>query len=188
MKIAIAITGASGSIYAQQLIDCLYKFEQQHTVVVICSPTSQQVAHEELGKAINTYNFKVYDYMDFYAPSASGSAQFDALIVCPCSMGTMAKIAHGISDNLITRTADVMLKERKKLILAIRETPYNLIHIKNMELITQAGGIICPASPSFYSNPLTIEDATLTVVHRILQLADIAIDSFQWGSAVAPKS
>ncbi|HVE61068.1 MAG TPA: UbiX family flavin prenyltransferase, partial [Chitinophagaceae bacterium] len=112
---------------------------------------------------------------------ASGSAQYDAMIIIPCSMGTLARIAAGISNDLVTRGADVMLKERKKLVLVLRETPYNLIHIKNMKTVTLAGGIICPASPSFYSKPQTIEQAASTVVDRVLDLAGIKNESFRWG-------
>jgi 4-hydroxy-3-polyprenylbenzoate decarboxylase len=104
------------------------------------------------------------------------------MIVVPCSMGTMGRIASGISDDLTTRAADVVLKERRKLILVARETPYNLIHIKNMETITLAGGIICPATPSFYSQPKTIEEVAYTVVHRVLDLAGLKNESFRWGS------
>ena len=103
------------------------------------------------------------------------------MIVVPCSMGTMGRIAAGISDDLLTRAADVILKERRKLILVARETPYNLIHIKNMETITLAGGIICPATPSFYSKPTTIEEVAATVVDRVLDLAGIDLKSYRWG-------
>ena len=103
------------------------------------------------------------------------------MIVCPCSVGTMGRIAHGSADTLITRAADVMLKERRKLILAVRETPFSLIHIKNMELITLAGGIICPANPSFYSNPQTIQDVCNTVIDRIIDFVGIEHNGFRWG-------
>ena len=103
------------------------------------------------------------------------------MIVAPCSMGTLGRIAAGISDDLITRAADVVLKERRKLILMVRETPYNLIHIKNMETVTLAGGIICPATPSFYSRPNTIEQAAATVVDRVIDLAGLKQDSYRWG-------
>jgi flavin prenyltransferase len=112
---------------------------------------------------------------------ASGSAGYDTMIVCPCTVGTLGRIANGTSDNLIIRSADVMLKERKKLILVTRETPYNLIHILNMRKVVKAGAIICPANPSFYSKPLNIEELTGTVVDKILLLADFATDGFKWG-------
>ena len=114
------------------------------------------------------------------APFASGSSTYGTLIICPCSMGTVGRIAGGISNDLITRAADVMLKERRRLICVVRETPYNLIHLKNMTAITEAGGIICPATPSFYSNPATIEEAAYTVIHRVLQLAGVNVDGYKW--------
>jgi 4-hydroxy-3-polyprenylbenzoate decarboxylase len=127
--------------------------------------------------------FPVYEKNDFNAPFASGSGQYDTMIIVPCSMGTMGRIAHGVSGDLITRAADVMLKERRKLICVARETPYNLIHIKNMELITLAGGIICPATPSFYSNPKSVEEVASTVVDRIIDLAGMQIKTYRWGSS-----
>jgi 4-hydroxy-3-polyprenylbenzoate decarboxylase len=136
----------------------------------------------ELGdESYNTFKAKNYDTKDFTAPFASGSAKYDALIIIPCSMGTLGRIASGISNDLITRAADVMLKERKKLICVVRDTPYNLVHIRNMETVTLAGGIICPASPSFYSRPKTIEEAAQTVVDRVIDLAGLDHSSFRWG-------
>jgi 4-hydroxy-3-polyprenylbenzoate decarboxylase len=127
-------------------------------------------------------NLPVYSKYDFSAPFASGSGKFDTMIIIPCSMGTLGRIATGTSSDLITRAADVVLKERRKLICVARETPYNLIHIKNMETITLAGGIICPATPSFYSQPKTIEEVASTVVDRVLDLAGFEINSFRWGN------
>lgn len=183
MKIAIGVTGASGALYARLLMQaCATHRDQLHEVAVVFTHSAKDVWRHELQCDIDTYGYTEYAIDDFYAPFASGSAQYDALIVCPCSMGTMGKIAHGIADNLITRSADVMLKERKKVLLVVRETPYNLIHIKNMELITLAGGIICPASPSMYSNPQTIEEACNTVIHRILDLLGITQNTYRWGT------
>jgi 4-hydroxy-3-polyprenylbenzoate decarboxylase len=115
------------------------------------------------------------------APFASGSAKYNTLIICPCSMGTLARIATGISNDLITRAADVILKERRKLILVTRDTPLNLIHINNMKTVTEAGGIICPATPSFYSKPQTIEEVAATVIDRVIDLAGLEQDSYRWG-------
>jgi 4-hydroxy-3-polyprenylbenzoate decarboxylase len=120
--------------------------------------------------------------MDFHAPFASGSGQFNTMIIIPCSMGTLGRIATGVSNDLITRAADVVLKERRKLICVVRDTPYNLIHIRNMETVTLAGGIICPATPSFYSVPKTIEEVAATVVDRVLDLAGINVKTFRWGN------
>ena len=115
------------------------------------------------------------------APFASGSGDYDIMIIIPCSMGTLGRIAAGISNDLISRAADVVLKERRKLICVVRDTPYNLIHLRNMETITLAGGIICPATPSFYSKPKTIDEVASTVVDRVLDLAGIKIDTYRWG-------
>lgn len=184
MKIAIAITGASGAIYPKVMLDKLSTIKDNfEDISVVWSSNAQDVWQLELGhKLYEQYPFKVYGKDDFFAPFASGSAGYDALIICPCSMGTLGRIAAGISNDLITRAADVLLKERKKLICVVRETPYNLIHLRNMTAVTEAGGIICPATPSFYSKPKTIEDAAETVVDRALQLAGVDIKSYRWGA------
>ena len=185
-KIAICVTGASGSIYAKLLLDKLISLKDQwQQLAVVMSNNAQKIWQTELGNDdYKNYPVSYYDKFDFNAPFASGSAQFNIMIVVPCSMGTLGRIASGISDDLITRAADVILKERRKLILAIRETPYNLIHIKNMEIVTLAGGIICPATPSFYSKPATIEAVAETVVNRILDITGLQLNSFRWGSDV----
>jgi 4-hydroxy-3-polyprenylbenzoate decarboxylase len=183
-KIIIAITGASGAIYAKCLMDTLVQLNDQYEAVgVIMSDNAKIVWETELGnKAYTNYPFTFYHKNDFNAPFASGSAQYNIMMVVPCSMGTLGRIAAGISDDLVTRAADVILKERRKLILVARETPYNLIHIKNMETLTLAGGIICPATPSFYSKPTTIEEVAMTVINRMLDLANIQKPSYRWGS------
>jgi 4-hydroxy-3-polyprenylbenzoate decarboxylase len=182
-KIIVSVTGASGSIYAKVLLDKLSQLSSQiEQVGVVMSDNAKDVWKHELGNdAFNSYEqFTFYDKTNFYAPFASGSAKYNTMIVCPCSMGTMARIASGISNDLTTRAADVILKERRKLILMIRDTPYSLIHINNMQTVTQAGGIICPASPSFYSKPQTFEELASTVVDRVLDLAGLEINSFRW--------
>lgn len=182
MKIIVAVTGASGAIYAQRLFDKIHFLRSQiDEVAVVFSETAKDVWNHELQSAPNLYDFTEYSDKDFFSPIASGSSRYDAMIVCPCSAGTMGRIAHGTADTLITRAADVMLKERRKLILAVRETPFNLIHIRNMELITLAGGVICPANPSFYSQPNTIADLCDTVIDRIIDLVGLQNDSFRWG-------
>jgi len=182
-KIVVAVTGASGAIYASVLFKKLREIKNQlDEVAVVFSANAHDIWDYELKENFDAvFPFRVYEKDDFYAPFASGSSNFDALIVCPCSMGTLGRIAHGISNDLITRAADVMLKERRKLILVPRESPFSLIHIENMKTITLAGGIICPAIPSFYSKPETLEQAVETVVERILNLAGFNIESFQWG-------
>ncbi|MBK9733224.1 MAG: UbiX family flavin prenyltransferase [Chitinophagaceae bacterium] len=182
-KIVVAVTGASGSIYAKVLFDKLLLLQDQiDKMGVVMSDNAKFVWKHELGEVALPENpFDLYKKHEFTAPFASGSAGYDAMIVCPCSMGTMGRIAAGISDDLITRAADVMLKERRKLILVIRDTPYNLIHINNMKIITEAGGIICPATPSFYSMPKNFEELAATVVDRALQLAGFEIPTYKWG-------
>lgn len=117
-----------------------------------------------------------------FAPFASGSSRFEAMVICPCSMGLLGRIANGISDDLITRAADVMLKERRKLIVVPRETPFNLIHLRNMTQLTEAGAIVCPAVPSFYSKPQTIEQLVDTVVDRIIDLIGLDVVTYRWGN------
>ena len=182
-KIAIAITGASVSIYAKVLFDKLTLLKDQIADLgIVMSDNAKDVWNHELGNnSYNEYGFKFFDKRDFTAPFASGSAGFDTLVVCPCSMGTLGRIAGGISDDLISRAADVVLKERRKLILVVRESPYNLIHINNMKTVTEAGGIICPATPSFYSLPQSIEQVAETVVNRVIDLAGFNHDSYRWG-------
>lgn len=182
-KIVIGITGASGSIYAKGILDKLAVAKDQwDELSVVMTENAKTVWKTELqNENWNEYPFSFYGTTDFNAPFASGSAQYDTMILIPCSMGTIGRIASGISNDLITRAADVILKERRKLICVARDTPYHLIHIRNMEVITLAGGIICPASPSFYSRPQTIQEVAATVVDRVLDLAGIRIDTFRWG-------
>ncbi len=155
---------------------------QVDEVNIVLSSNAKDVWKHELGD-FNEGNipFKIFDKNNFSAPFASGSAGFDTMIICPCSMGTLGRIAQGISNDLISRAADVILKERRKLILVTRETPLSLIHINNMKTITEAGGIICPATPSFYSKPQTIIDVVQTVIDRVLNLSGIEINSYRWG-------
>lgn len=183
MKIAVAVTGASGAIYAKLLFKELEKraslFKQID--VVFSTNASTVWEHELKNDDYKKIPFRVFKKNDFSAPFASGSAGYDAMIICPCSMGTLGRIASGVSDDLITRAADVMLKERRRLILVTRETPYNLIHIQNMERVTLSGGIICPASPSFYSGPENIEKLCLTVIYRIISLLGLSHEGHKWG-------
>lgn len=184
-QIVIAITGASGSIYAKLLLEYLNNLplKEKFEINVILSETGKKVAEHELGASfLSDITNKTYNINDFNAPFASGSSVADAMIVVPCSMGTLGRIANGTSDNLICRTADVILKERKKLILVTRETPLNLIHIRNMETICLAGGIIMPANPSFYLNPKNITEACMTVVHRIVDILNIYHETKRWAS------
>ncbi len=181
-KIVVAITGASGSIYAKTLIESLYEhINQIDGVAIVFSKNAKDVWAYELDEFDDSkIPFKIYDYQDFFAPFASGSSTYNYMVVCPCSMGTLAKISNGIADNLITRAADVMLKEDKNLIIVPREMPYNLIHIENMKKVMLAGAKICPASPSFYSKPETKEEIVKTVVDKILNLLKINRKTYHW--------
>ncbi|RCH55223.1 3-octaprenyl-4-hydroxybenzoate carboxy-lyase [Mucilaginibacter hurinus] len=183
-KIVVALTGASGAIYAKLLLDKLHQLNKQIAeVAVVMSDNAKEVWKIELGNEdYRGYPFKFYSKTDFNAPFASGSAKFDTMLIVPCSMGTLGRIASGTSDDLIARAADVILKERRKLILVARDTPFSLVHIRNMEAVTLAGGIICPAIPSFYSQPKTIEDVAMTVVNRVIDLIGLENDSYRWYS------
>ena len=184
-KIVLAITGASGSIYPKLLLDKLLHIKDQwNDLAVVMTDNAKLIWQTELNdQSFHKYPVSYYTTSDFMAPFASGSGKYNTMIIAPCSMGTLGRIATGVSSDLITRAADVILKERRKLICMIRDTPYNLIHIRNMETVTLAGGIICPATPSFYSRPSTIEEVAATVVDRILDLAGLNIDTFRWGSS-----
>ncbi|MBC7654455.1 MAG: UbiX family flavin prenyltransferase [Oligoflexus sp.] len=184
-KIVVAITGASGSIYAKVLLQKLVTLKDQITEVgIVMSDNAKDVWKFELDdETYKNFDFNFYDKNDFMAPFASGSAKYDTMIIIPCSMGTMGRIATGISNDLTTRAADVILKERRKLILVARDTPLSLIHINNMKTITEAGGIICPAVPSFYNKPKTIEEVAETVVNRVLDLAGFDNPSYRWGES-----
>lgn len=182
-KIVVAITGASGSIYAKLLMEKLHAIKDQwDDLAIVMTENAKQVWQTELGNEdYKNLPVKNYSTTDFNAPFASGSGKFNTMIIVPCSMGTLGRIATGVSNDLITRAADVILKERRKLICVVRDTPYSLIHIRNMETVTLAGGIICPATPSFYSVPKTIDEVAATVVDRVLDLAGFDIKTFRWG-------
>ena len=183
-KIVVAVGGASGSLYAKLLLDTLAQLlpTQIATVGVVMSDNAKFNWEHELGnRNFDAYPFAYYTKNDFMAPFASGSAKYDTMIVCPCSMGVLGRIAAGVSDDLTTRAADVMLKERRRLILVTRETPLSLIHINNMKTVTEAGAIICPAVPSLYSKPTTIEQLCQTVIDRVIDLARLDATSYRWG-------
>ncbi len=181
-KIVLSVGGSSGAIYAKVLMDKLLELKTQwKEVAVVMSDNAKFNWKYELGNEdYLNYPFSFYDKKNFMAPFASGSAKFDTMIVCPCSMGLMGRIAAGISDDLPTRAADVILKERRKLILVLRDTPYSLIHINNMKLLTEAGAVICPATPSFYSKPNSFDELAATVVDRVLDLSGFDLKSYRW--------
>ena len=182
-KIVIGIGGSSGAIYAKLMLDKLVNLQDQIDACGIIMSENAKINWElEMGdKTYNDYPFTLYQKNDFNAPFASGSAKYDTMIICPSSVGLLGRVASGVSNDLLSRSADVILKERRKLIIVPREMPYNLIHIENMRTLTLAGAIICPASPSFYSNPTSIEEVALTVVDRVLDLAGFDLTSFRWG-------
>lgn len=167
LRILVAITGASGALYAQRLLDNLDP--RQHQVHVVLSQYAPAILSQELPEGLRLPpRAVVHSLHDLQAPFASGSNPCDAMVVIPCSMGTAARIAQGLSTDLLLRAADVMLKEKKKLILVPRETPLNLVHLKNFELLLLAGATILPANPSFYSQPASVQDLVDTVVARVL--------------------
>ncbi len=182
-KIIVGVTGASGAIYAKRLFIKLQTLQDQlDECSIVYTSNALDIWKYELGRLPDVMEapFKIWDQYDYYAPFASGSSEYDAMIVIPCSMGTLGRIASGVSDNLITRAADVMLKEKRRLILVTRENPFNLIHLKNMTLLTEAGAVIAAAAPSFYSLPVTIDEAVETVINRVLSLAGFESGGFKW--------
>jgi flavin prenyltransferase len=167
VRVLVAITGASGALYAQRLLDNLQP--QRNEVHLVMSHYAQAVIGEELPGGLRVpAGVKSHGLKSMNVPFASGSNPFDAMVVIPCTMGTLGRIAHGFSEDVLLRAADVMLKERRKLILVPRETPLNLVHVKNMELLLLAGAMILPANPSFYTRPQTVEQVADTVVARVL--------------------
>ena len=170
MKIFVAITGASGSIYGRRLVERLCRQEEVELVWVCFTSNGGRVfAMEQPGVDLSSLpKVDILERDDMFVPPASGSASVDAVVVVPCSTGMMSRIACGVSDGLISRAADVMLKERRKLILLVRETPLNLIHLRNMETLASAGATVMPASPSFYTCPASVEELVDTVTDRIM--------------------
>ncbi|MDD5349766.1 MAG: UbiX family flavin prenyltransferase [Chthoniobacteraceae bacterium] len=182
MKLLLATTGASGAIYLQRLLDRLDP--AAHAVHLVCSEPSRQVAAQELGALRIPEGVHVHDDRDMNVPFVSGSARFDAMVVVPCSMGTLGRIAAGTADSVILRAADVFLKERRKLILVPRETPWSLIHARNAVAVLEAGAVLLPACPGFYSRPETVEAVADTVVFRILDHLGLATPgAFRWGES-----
>jgi len=180
MRLLIAGTGASGSLYLQRLLHHLEG--KGHELHLVLSSYAKQVIHLEIGTLKIPEGTQRYQEKPMTAPCVSGSALFDAMIVIPCSMGTVGRIAAGTSDSLIIRSADVFLKERRKLILVVRETPWNLIHARNVVTVMEAGATMFPAMPSFYSNPKTFEELVDTVVFRVLDQLGIHLEeAYRWG-------
>ena len=181
MKIIVAITGASGAIYARQALEVLVAHPDVEHVALILSDHAEDVMRAEGVELPASERIERYDNSDMWASVASGSARWDAMIIIPASMGTVGRIASGISRTLIERAADVMLKERRRVVVVVRESPYSLIHLRNMKTLTEAGAIVLPASPSFYFNPTTIEELCLTTSLRALEMAGLEVGHKHWG-------
>ncbi|MBV9489668.1 MAG: UbiX family flavin prenyltransferase [Verrucomicrobia bacterium] len=179
MRLVIGSTGASGALYLQRLLDQLDSAE--HEVHLVLSPFARQVIRDELGELRLPAGMQEHNDRSMNVAFASGSALFDAMAIVPCSMGTLGRIAAGVSDSLITRAADVFLKERRKLILVPRETPWSLVHARNCCRLLEAGAVLLPAMPSFYGKPNSVMELVDTVVHRVLdQLGLPAAQAFRW--------
>ena len=181
MKVIVAITGASGGLYARLCLEQLIAAHEVEHIALIMSDTASKVLKHEGITLPQSEKIVKHANDDMFSAVASGSAKYDAMVIVPASMGSVGRIAAGVSLSLIERAADVMLKERRKLIAVVREAPYSLIHLRNMTTLTEAGAIILPASPSFYSHPQTIDEAALTVVERIITLMGINAPHYEWG-------
>lgn len=181
MKVIVAVTGASGAIYARQALETLLDHPEVERIALIFSDHAEDVISAEGVTLPTSERIEHYANGDMWASVASGSARWDAMVVVPASMGTVARVASGISRTLIERAADVMLKERRPLVMVVRESPYSLIHLRNMTSLTEAGAIILPASPSFYFNPTTLEELCRTISVRALELAGLKIEHREWG-------
>jgi 4-hydroxy-3-polyprenylbenzoate decarboxylase len=177
MKLVVAITGASGSIYAQRLLTALPRDTGE--VHVVLSTYARQVWEQEIGEFQIPKSFPVHNDKSMEVPFVSGSAKFDAMVIIPCSMGTVGRIAHGFSDSVIARAADVFLKEKRKLIVVPRETPWNLLQARNIVSLLEAGATVIPAIPSFYHRPATVADVADTVVARVLDHLGISSPATQ---------
>lgn len=189
MKLVIAVSGASGAPYAKRLLDFLaaHAAELRVHVDLVFTETGRQVWQHELGGA-PAYPWRAWDPRDFTAPFASGSAGYDAMIVIPCSAGALSRIAHGLSTDLVGRAADVMLKERRRLVLVLRETPLSLVHARAIVQATEAGAIVLPAAPSFYSRPATVEALVDTVVARALDKLGLPNDLMKRWTGLPPAA
>lgn len=187
-RIVVAVTGASGAPYAARLLDfCRGPGREAIEPHLVFSKVGRMVFHDETGVDPKDYGFPIYGNQDFAAEFSSGSSRFDGMVVIPCSAGTMARIATGVSTDLVSRGADVMLKERRPLVLVLRESPYSLVHVRNMAAVIEAGAVVMPASPSFYSRPEGIDGLLDTVVARALD--QLGVDNTlmkRWTGRLSP--
>lgn len=182
-KIVVGISGASGAPYARRLLDVLRDHDGIEVGVCVSETAADVWALECGGDLREALKLPIWGARDYRAPFASGSAGYGAMVIIPCSMGTAARVARGISDTVLTRAADVMLKERRTLIVVPRETPLGLVHLENLTRLAQLGAVVLPAMPSFYGRPATLEDAIDTVIGRVLDHLGIEHDLVRrWGS------
>ncbi len=187
MRILVAVTAASGGIYARQLLEALIAAPEVERVGLILSRHAAEVLRWEGITLPSAPKVECFDNDNLFASPASGSATWDQLVICPSSVGTAGRIAAGISSSLIERAADVMLKERRRLILVVRESPLSLIHLRNLTTLSEAGAIILPAAPSFYAHPRSIEELCRSISERILALLGIPFEGYVWGSEQAEE-
>lgn len=181
MKLIVAVTAASGALYARLLLERLIACPEVERIALVRSRHASGVADHEGVSLPCDPRIEAYDNDDLFAPAASGSARYEAMVVIPCSVGTVGRIASGVSRTLIERAADVMLKERRRLVLVVRETPLSLVHLRNMAFQAECGAVILPACPAFYANPATVEALCTSVVDRVLAQLGIAAGGFEWG-------
>lgn len=180
MRVVVAITAASGAIYARQLLAALVTSDEVERVALIYSANARDVVAHEGEKMPESEKIEMFENDNLFASPASGSARWDAMVVVPSSVGTVGRVASGVSQTLIERAADVMLKERRRLIFVVRETPYSLIHLRNMTALTEAGAVILPATPSFYSLPQSIEEVCQTVTERVTAMLGLTCERYEW--------
>jgi 4-hydroxy-3-polyprenylbenzoate decarboxylase len=182
MKIVVAVTGASGGIYARQCLEQLLRAEAVEHIALVVSQKASEVLRYEGVELPSSSKIVRYDNDDMFSPVASGSARYDAMVVVPASMGSVGRIASGVSLSLIERAADVMLKERRRLVVVVRETPYSLIHLRNMTTLTEAGAVVLPASPSFYSGAESVEELAMTITERVVAHLGVELPHYEWQS------
>lgn len=181
MKLVVAITAASGAIYARQTLERLLLSPEVTQIALVCSAHAREVMAHEGVTLPDDPRIRTFANDDLFAPPASGSARYDAMAVVPSTVGTVGRVAAGTAQSLIERVADVMLKERRRLVFVVRETPLSLIHLRNMAALTEAGAVILPACPSFYAAPRDIEALCGTVADRVVALLGVDIPRYEWG-------
>lgn len=181
MNIVVAVTAASGALYARLTLESLLRNAAVGRIALICTEHAREVAAHEGVELPTDGRITVYDNCDLFVSPASGSAAWDAMVVVPCSVGTAGRLAAGVSHSLVERAADVMLKERRRLVLVVRETPLSLIHLRNLTALTEAGAVVLPASPSFYAQPVDVEALCMSVVERALALLGVEQPHYEWG-------